>query len=173
MSKKNKAKPAPVESVGMPGMPTNLWGASPLYENETLRKGSIPNVTPKEQVRDEGNCGWVTDRGKEACEGVRKRWVCSCRRKLRKANIATQTPSHQSCEATNRNLIQGRSATVSQPTMTKPPRSGGLVNQELVQRKLVDLSREDCIPWSASRACPKPGCGVGNLAVVCSLQQRS
>jgi hypothetical protein len=22
--------------VGMPGMPTNLWGASPLYENETL-----------------------------------------------------------------------------------------------------------------------------------------
>ena len=22
--------------AGMPGMPTNLWGASPLYENETL-----------------------------------------------------------------------------------------------------------------------------------------
>lgn len=31
----------------MPGMPTNLWGASPLYENETFRKGSIPNVIPR------------------------------------------------------------------------------------------------------------------------------
>ena len=50
-------------------------------------------------------------------------------------SIATQTPSHQSCEATNRNLIQGRSGQVSQPIMTKPSRSVGLVNQELVQRK--------------------------------------
>ena len=32
---------------------------------------------------------------------------------------ATQTPSHQSCEATNRNLIQGRSVQVSEPTMSE------------------------------------------------------
>jgi hypothetical protein len=33
----------------MPGIPTNLWGESPLYENELpLRKGSIPNVNPRE-----------------------------------------------------------------------------------------------------------------------------
>ena len=25
---------APIPIIGMPGMPTNLWGASPLYENE-------------------------------------------------------------------------------------------------------------------------------------------
>ena len=31
----------------------------------------------KALVRCEGNCGRVTDRGKEACEDVRKRWVCT------------------------------------------------------------------------------------------------
>jgi hypothetical protein len=25
-----------LHAIGMPGMPTNLWGASPLYENETF-----------------------------------------------------------------------------------------------------------------------------------------
>jgi hypothetical protein len=37
-------------------MGVNLWGESPLYENEDLKEGSIPIVTPIEQVRDEGNC---------------------------------------------------------------------------------------------------------------------
>ena len=37
-------------------MAYNQWGASPLYENEDLKEGSIPTVTPIEQVRDEGNC---------------------------------------------------------------------------------------------------------------------
>ena len=32
------------------------WSESPLYENEDLKEGSIPIVTPIEQVRDEGNC---------------------------------------------------------------------------------------------------------------------
>jgi hypothetical protein len=36
-----------------------------------------------------------------------------------RATFATQTPSRQSCEATNRNLIEGRSAQVSQPTMSE------------------------------------------------------
>jgi hypothetical protein len=63
------------------------------------------------QVRDEGNCGEVTNRGKEACEDVRKRRVC---------DFATRTSSRQSCEATNRNRIQGRSGPVSEPNITKP-----------------------------------------------------
>lgn len=63
------------------------------------------------QVRDEGNCGEVTSRGEEACEDVRKRRVCG---------IATRTSSRQSCEATNRNRIQGRSGPVSEPNITKP-----------------------------------------------------
>jgi len=42
------ARPATrVHWIGMPGMPTNLWGVSPLYENETLLEGSIPNVVPE------------------------------------------------------------------------------------------------------------------------------
>ena len=59
-------------------MAYDLWGAdslgnqSPLYENKDLQKGSIPTVTPIEQVRDEGNCGEVTNRGEEACECVGK-----------------------------------------------------------------------------------------------------
>ena len=50
------------------GVPFPLLEASPLYENEDLKESSIPTVTPIEQVRDEGNCGRVTDRGEEACE---------------------------------------------------------------------------------------------------------
>ena len=33
--------------------------------------------------------------------------------------FATRTHSHQSCEATNRNLIQGRSVQVSEPTLSE------------------------------------------------------
>jgi hypothetical protein len=39
-----------------------------LYENEDLKAGRIPTVIPIDQVRDEGNCGEVTNRGEEACE---------------------------------------------------------------------------------------------------------
>ena len=52
------------------GVPFPLLEASPLYENEDLEEGSIPTVTPIEQVRDEGNCGEATNRGEEACERV-------------------------------------------------------------------------------------------------------
>ena len=47
--------------MGTPNMGVNLWGASPLYENGTQQGGSIPTVTPIEQVRDEGNCGEATN----------------------------------------------------------------------------------------------------------------
>ena len=93
----------------MPGMPINLWGASPLYENESLKEGSVPTVTPIDKLLDEGNCGRVIDCGKEACECVGK--LTKNRR---------QPHSRQSCEATDRNLIQGRWGEVSEPTITKP-----------------------------------------------------
>ena len=78
----------------MPGMPINLWGVSPLYENESLKEGSIPTVTLIDKVLDEGNCVRATNRGKEA----------GC----------------QSCEVTDRNLIPGRYGQASGPTITKP-----------------------------------------------------
>jgi hypothetical protein len=58
--------PPPLAFIGTPGMGVNLWGASPLYENGSLKEGSIPNVTPIDKVRGEGNCGRANDRGEEA-----------------------------------------------------------------------------------------------------------
>jgi len=78
----------------MPGMPINLWGVSPLYENESLKVGSLPTVTPIDKVLEARNCGRATDRGKEA--------------------------TSQSCEVTDRNSIQGRCGQVSEPNLTKP-----------------------------------------------------
>ena len=43
--------------MGTPDMGVNSWSASPLYENELLRKGSIPTVIWRSQVLGEGNCG--------------------------------------------------------------------------------------------------------------------
>ena len=75
-------------------MAINLWGVSPLYEFEGLKVGSIPTVTPIDKVLEEGNCGEVTNRGEEACECL-----------VRKCH---HLHSLQSCEATNRNVIQGQ-----------------------------------------------------------------
>ena len=83
-----------VHHFGTPGMAINLWGVSPLYEFEGLKVGSIPTVTPIDKVLEEGNCGEVTNRGEEACECL-----------VRKCH---HLHSLQSCEATNRNVIQGQ-----------------------------------------------------------------
>ena len=82
---------------------------SPVRERRS-QEGSLPTVTPSEQVQDEGNCGEVTNRGEEACECVRK-----CRPDCRR-----RPHSRQSCEATDRNLIQGRCGQASEPNITKP-----------------------------------------------------
>lgn len=66
-------------------------------------------MTPIDKVLDEGNCARVTERGKEACECVGK--LTKNRR---------QPHSRQNCEATDRNLIQGRFEQASEPTITKP-----------------------------------------------------
>ena len=75
-------------------MAINLWGASPLYENEGLKVGSIPTVTPIEKVLEACNCVRVTERGEAAAS--------------------------QSCEVTDRNSIQGRCGPASEPTIAKP-----------------------------------------------------
>jgi len=91
-------------------MACDLWGESPLYENEDLKVGRTPTVTPIDQVLDEGNCGEVTIRGEEACE-------CAVKLTLDRRR---QPHSRQSCEVTNRNSIQGRCGQVSGPNLTKP-----------------------------------------------------
>jgi hypothetical protein len=87
---------------GTPGMGVNLSGESPVCEDEGLKVGGTPTVTPIEKALAEGNCGRVTGRGEEA--------------------------GRQTCEATNRNRIQGRSGQASVPGNTKPSssiRTGG------------------------------------------------
>ena len=110
MTSDSAGSAAPVHAIGTPVMAYDLWGVSPLYENEDLKVGRIPTVTPIDQVLDEGNCGEVTNRGEEACECAVK-LTNKCRR---------QPHSRQSCEATNRNSIQGRCGQVSEPNLTKP-----------------------------------------------------
>lgn len=118
---------------------------SPVRERGSCRL-MVQLLIFRNQVRDEGNCGEVTIRGEEACEDVRKRRVCG---------IATRTSSRQSCEATNRNRIQGRSGPVSEPNITKPSsfiRSG---KSGACAAKAIRLIQGS--PWfvSAQRACSK------------------
>jgi hypothetical protein len=92
-------------------MAINLWGeasleASPLYDFESLKEGSIPTVTPIDKILDEGNCVRASNRGKEASK--------------RSIALASGSDIRQSCEATDRNPIQGRFGEASGPTTTKP-----------------------------------------------------
>ena len=146
--------------LGTPGMACDLWGAvslrwggaSPLDENEGLKEGSLPTVTPIDQVPDEGNCGRVTDRGEEARECAVKLTI----------NRRRQPHSRQSCEVTNRNRIQGRGGQVSEPIITKPSsfiRSG---KSGTCAATVTRLIQGDPSFVSAGRACSRAGRAVVN-----------
>ena len=122
-----------------------LLGVSPLYENESLKEGSIPTVTPIDQVLDEGNCGRVTDRGEEACE---------CADKLSSV-FRRQPHSHQSCKATNRNLIQGRIDEASGPNPMKPFSFSRFGKSRVCAVKVDRLTQGWLSRNSVSWACPK------------------
>ena len=117
-----------------------LWGASPLYENEGLKEGSIPPVTPIDKVLEARNCVRVTDRGKEA--------------------------RSQNCEATDRNSIQGRCGPVSGPTITKPSSFIRRGKSRACAVKARCLIRGDLSNVPVSRACPKGGAAVGDCGRV-------
>ena len=105
------------QCCGTPSMGVNLWGESPLYELGSLKEANYAKwITPIDKVRGEGNCGRVTDRGKEA--------------------------GAKTCEATNRNVIEGRVAEASGPSITKPFPKRQSVNGELVQGQFTLLSGE-------------------------------
>jgi len=129
-----------------------LWGESPLYENEGLKEGSIPTVTPIDKVLGEGNCG----------SGDRP-WGGSPRmRSLSRYQIRRRPHSRQSCEATYRNSIQGRYGPVSGPSITKPSsfiRSG---KSRACAAKAGRPIQGDLPTVPVSRACPKGGATVGD-----------
>ena len=88
-------------------------------------------VTPIDKVLADGNCGEVTHRGEEA--------------------------RSQTCGATNRNRIQGRSVQVSGPCITKPFSSRQTSKCGARARKVHVLIRGDLSDVPVSRACPKGG----------------
>jgi len=134
----------PLHAMGTPGMAHNLWGASPLYENEALKVGSIPTVTPIDKVLEIRNCVRVTNRGKEA--------------------------RSQSCEATDRNSIQGRWGSVSGPSFTKPSSFVRIGKSRACAAKVVCLIQGDLPDVPVSRACPKGGAAAGDCG---GVQQKS
>ncbi len=88
-------------------------------------------VTPIDKVLADGNCGEATNRGEEA--------------------------RVQTCEATNRNRIQGRRGQVSGPSITKPFSSSREGKCGARARKVHVLIRGDLSDVPVSRACPKGG----------------
>lgn len=107
--------------------------------------GRIPTVSAiKQQVRDEGNCGEVTSRGEEACECVGKL-----------AKDRRQPHSRQSCEATNRNSIQGRCGQVSGPSITKPSSFVRIGKSGACAAKVICLIQGDPLDVSVTQACLK------------------
>ena len=126
--------------LGTPGMANNLWGVSPLYENEGLKVGSIPTVTPIGKVLEILGCVRATKRGKEA--------------------------RSQSCEATDRNSIQGRRGSVSGPSFTKPSSFVRIGKSRACAAKVVRLIQGDLPDVPVSRACPKGGAVAANCGGV-------
>lgn len=96
------------------------------------------------EVRDEGNCGRVTDRGEEACECVRK-----CRPDFAAGRIHVQAARLRT-ETSYKAGSTRRASTTSRSR----PQSVGQVNGELVQRSITLLSGEICIA-PVSKACLK------------------
>ena len=88
---------------------------------------------PIEQVLADGNCGRVTDRGEEA--------------------------RAQTCEATNRNRIQGRSGQASAPASTKPSSSIRRGKCGACAGKVHVLIRGDLIGVPVAGLAPEAGPG--------------
>jgi hypothetical protein len=125
--KPRPAAPGQVERLGTPGMACDLWGESPLDENEDLKVGSIPTVTPIDKVLEARNCGRATDRGKEA--------------------------TSQSCEVTDRNPIQGRCGPASEPAIAKPSSFIRIGKLGACAAKAMRLIQGDPPHVSATQAC--------------------
>ena len=105
---------------------------SPVRNWESQGDQHAKWITPIDKVRGEGNGGRATDRRKEA--------------------------GAKTCEATNRNVIQGR---VCRGEWAKHheavSQKGSQVNDELVQRQFTFLSGEGCRTYLGVGLARKPG----------------
>ena len=87
-----------------------------------------------DEVRGEGNCVMVTDRGEEACEWSPVSW---------QRNVARRTLTKAARLRTETSYKAGSVRRVSQSSRSRTPTTG-LVNGELVQRNITFLSGETC-----------------------------
>ena len=122
-----------------------MWGESPLYETGNCRRSVYQMNRSERQVLDEGNCGRVTDRGKEACGCMGKRRVClsppGCIH-VKAARLRTETP-----------YKAGSTRRVSTTSRSRP-QSVVQVNGELAQRNLTFLFGETCQTACVSSLAP-------------------
>jgi hypothetical protein len=98
----------------------------------------------REQALGEGNCVRVTARGKEACECVRKY----------RPEPRRRSHSHQICEATYRNVLEGRISGRVGQTLQSRILLSDQVKGELAQRRFMSLSGETCIDGLRAVAAP-------------------
>ncbi len=134
-----------------------LWGASPRYETGKLRSSFYQMTTQRKEVRGEGNCGRVTDRGEEACECVVKlTGVVVVSHILTSAARLRTEPSYKAGGARRVSLSsRSRSQTTTQ------------VNDELAQRQITLLSGEICTA-PRSKACLKARNGLVQISPGCA-----
>ena len=160
--------PASVHRIGTPVMGISLWGSSPLCEIGISRRSVYQMTTSREQALGEGNCARATERGKEACECMGKRRVCSTpsERHTLLGCILTKSARLR----TETSYKAGSVRRVSQTSRSRPL-SIDQVKGELVQRKRMSLSGEICAaPGSKSsrrlKARNRPAqAGLGNVEV--------
>jgi hypothetical protein len=127
-------------------MGIGLSGLSPLCEIGISRKSVYQMTTSREQARGEGNCGRVTDRGKEACEWLGKRRVCrlpSVRHSLLEC-ILTKSARLRTETFYKAGSVRRVSPTSRMPQERHHRLSTDLVKGELVQRKSMLLYGEIC-----------------------------
>ena len=87
-------------------------------------------------------------------------------RSLSRHSVRRRPHSHQCCEVTDRNSIQGRWGSVSGPSITKPLSFVPLGKSRACAAKVVRLIQGDLSHVPVSRACPKGGAAVGDCGRV-------
>ena len=101
-------------------------------------------TAPIVKVRDEGNCGRVTDRGEEACECVRK-----CRPDIAVGRILVKAARLRT--ETSYKAGSGRRVCTTSRSRSQTPVQ---VNDELAQRSITLLSGEICRGGMCAVAAP-------------------
>ena len=106
----------------------------PCTSLRVSRRSLYQMTTPIGKVLDEGNCGRVTDRGEEACEGVRKY----------RSDFAVGHLLVKAARLRTETLYKAGSGRRVSTTSRSRSQTPVQVNDELAQRSITLLSGETC-----------------------------